>query len=734
MATTRLYTFIDLFTTNDEENKLPLQKIEIPIIQRDYAQGRQTDDVNRIRERFLTSLYDALTLDKQIKLDFVYGDINENGVLIPLDGQQRLTTLFLLHWYIARHESVSEEIGAFVGKFSYETRYSARTFCDKLMEFSPDFSQDNLSEEIKDQSWMPLDWKHDPTINSMLTMLDDIHTMFHNTTGLWERLKDGCISFYFLSLTDMGLTDDLYIKMNSRGKPLTEFEHFKAEWEHHIGISDKEAADELGRKIDMEWTDLLWPYKGANNVIDDEFVRFYKYLCAVIYYKKYPEESIPTDIFRLTKALFNDKGDDEKMKNLEFIAETFDSLIGQDLPKLFDEFLTRESHVPGKSSISESIDVFEDCCNNFGEWRTSRIRSFSIGRMILLYAFLLYLKHKDTITKDVFARRLRVVNNLVRESEFELRDDRMNALLEQTKEVIVAGEVKTIEGRNTFNALQVQEEVEKQEWLKANANKEEMLNKLEDHPLLNGGMSVVGLDHIDFTDRFYSLFSCDHGLVNRALLTIGDYSLKIGRRYQIGSANFDVTWKSVFHTNKENIKVVNQVLCTLLEKAEVFTNDVLTKIIGEYVSTCSLFDWRYYIIKYDSMRPERYGMYYWNAPEEKGKNSYNILMMLTEKSITGGRNYYIFLKTLYDYFKSAYHDLEITLGDRAYNGDGRVLSLCSKEVHYTDTALVIQDTNDIEQTTSIPIMQDPITKKDLEDRIDIGIRELCSLVKKEPFL
>ena len=70
MATTRLYTFIDLFTTNDEENKLPLQKIEIPIIQRDYAQGRQTDDVNRIRERFLTSLYDALTLDKQIKLDF----------------------------------------------------------------------------------------------------------------------------------------------------------------------------------------------------------------------------------------------------------------------------------------------------------------------------------------------------------------------------------------------------------------------------------------------------------------------------------------------------------------------------------------------------------------------------------------------------------------------------------------------------------------------------------------
>jgi hypothetical protein len=30
----------------------------------------------------------------------VYGDVRA-GVLQPLDGQQRLTTLFLLHWYVA---------------------------------------------------------------------------------------------------------------------------------------------------------------------------------------------------------------------------------------------------------------------------------------------------------------------------------------------------------------------------------------------------------------------------------------------------------------------------------------------------------------------------------------------------------------------------------------------------------------------------------------------------------
>ena len=110
MAITNLYTLIDLFKATEEQGNgsLPLNKIEIPIIQRDYAQGRNVPEVNRIRKRFLGSLHTALTENKQLKLDFVYGDINEEKVLTPLDGQQRLTTLFLLHWYIGRHECIED--------------------------------------------------------------------------------------------------------------------------------------------------------------------------------------------------------------------------------------------------------------------------------------------------------------------------------------------------------------------------------------------------------------------------------------------------------------------------------------------------------------------------------------------------------------------------------------------------------------------------------------------------
>ena len=261
-----LHTFIDIFSNED----LPIKKIVIPIIQRDYAQGRTDGAVVRIRERFLDALYTAVT-QTPITLDFIYGDINAKGELIPLDGQQRLTTLFLLHWYAAKKGDISMAEYAFLEGFSYETRYSARNFCKELISFTPQFSE-ILSWEIRDQYWYPLDWNKDPTIQSMMVVLDAIDQRFKNVEDLWQRLKDGAISFYFLPIQDMGLTDELYIKMNSRGKPLTRFEHFKAELERELKVIDGAKAKNMIEKIDRDWTDLLWQYRGADNIIDDEFL------------------------------------------------------------------------------------------------------------------------------------------------------------------------------------------------------------------------------------------------------------------------------------------------------------------------------------------------------------------------------------------------------------------------------------------------------------------------------
>lgn len=102
----------------------------------------------------------------------------------------------------------------------------------------------------------------------------------------------------------MGLTDEIYIKMNSRGKPLTQFEHFKAEFEHSLEKVNKSACKRVINKIDREWTDLLWPYRGENNIVDDEFLRYFRFICDILCYKKNGSPKI-TDEFDLVKEYFS---------------------------------------------------------------------------------------------------------------------------------------------------------------------------------------------------------------------------------------------------------------------------------------------------------------------------------------------------------------------------------------------------------------------------------------------
>ena len=97
---------------------------------------------------------------------------------------------------------------------------------------------------------------------------------------LLERLKsaDSPISFYLLNMEDknMPLTDDLYIKMNARGKTLTDFENFKADLLKYK-LSDREylipendtSENSFSLLLDIRWTDLFWPYRSAEYHIDE---------------------------------------------------------------------------------------------------------------------------------------------------------------------------------------------------------------------------------------------------------------------------------------------------------------------------------------------------------------------------------------------------------------------------------------------------------------------------------
>ena len=254
--------------------------IEIPIIQRDYAQGRIGKE--QLRTSFLKELKEALDKKQLLKLDFVYGSV-ENGHLQPLDGQQRLTTLWLLHWYIALKAEKLKEASNILKNFSYETRISSREFCKKLCEADfTQFVEGSVVDFITQQTWFYSSWKQDPTIQAMLRMLgntseeeglkDNIEEVFRggDFNKYWELLtQEGApIAFYYQPLKDFGLSDDLYIKMNARGKQLTPFENFKADL---IGYIEQQAKDEKNDKKE-EWNKLLDVYKGIPILLDTDWM------------------------------------------------------------------------------------------------------------------------------------------------------------------------------------------------------------------------------------------------------------------------------------------------------------------------------------------------------------------------------------------------------------------------------------------------------------------------------
>lgn len=245
-------------------NKL---KVEIPIIQRDFAQGRIGQE--KVRQRFLHALYDAVVNQTSLELDFIYGS-KESGSLQPLDGQQRLTTLFLLHWYAACKDGVLIDFEEYFKNFTYETRYSSRTFCEKLSSNKLNFSEllsadegknNRISNTITNASWFFLAWSKDPTVSSMLNMLNDIDNKFKDVEELWQKLTGNrIVTFHYVELKNFGLSDDLYIKMNARGKALTSFENFKAGLERYINQPSWEKSDtsKFAKELDTTWTDLFW--------------------------------------------------------------------------------------------------------------------------------------------------------------------------------------------------------------------------------------------------------------------------------------------------------------------------------------------------------------------------------------------------------------------------------------------------------------------------------------------
>jgi len=612
---------------NNLLNLLRESKIVIPPIQRDYAQGRNTGKIPTIRERFLDNIVEVLTNEKQalMELDFIYGytetDSTGNSqvsIFKPLDGQQRLTTLFLIHWFVANKEKVKvEDVKPLLSKFSYATRKTSRSFCEKLIDFKIDWTDEKkVDEQIVNQSWFYSNWKNDPTIQSMLVVLRTIQDKFEGLSNLWDKLSgdNPRIVFHLLSMNDLGLPDDLYIKMNARGKPLTDFEHFKSSFSE---ILKDDKAKYFNDKVDGEWSDLFWKiFKDRETgdiakLVDEGFLSFFWYITDILIKK---QGIVIADEFWLKRV---NKVYSKNDENVQFLFDCIDLFlkISKETEHSFDNifYIADDDFVITKTKLffkNADPNLFHKCVETYLH------NNFVIREQLLLYAFIKINLDKVKVPSNFY----RLTRNLLEHaSDKQVRNENLNNLYSAI-EALINGE--RLPENLPFTHRQLNEEAAKEALLETNPELIETIYKLEDHTLLRGSIGVFLLDTtigdlgVVFLKEFYA--DCNFIEISKALLTFGFYPQFYGVDYmRFGNKN-NSTWREILNqsenrTGFENTSIILQNY--LKFRIANSTIDNLNIVHNYQIIPNTPKDLRYYLIKYNSFihwnDNQTDGFYWW---------------------------------------------------------------------------------------------------------------------------
>lgn len=364
-------------------------------------------------------------------------------------------------------------------KFSYETRSSSREFCEKLCSLDASLKNEkDIVGVITRQTWFFSAWKQDPTIKSMLCMLsgtdnsddkngdfvDGIEELFANVTDFghyWECLKsaDCPIHFNFLPLSsdELPVSDDLYIKMNARGKPLSSFENFKADlikWiykdenKNAFGENESErnkTRAEYASLIDNQWTDIFWEAGEEKGNVDEIYFAFINrfLLNSIVIHNDFTPDFLQNGItktdsngkeYLVKPELFDyfygttyegdTKGNDDRRiayKNFDFYEKALgygNSDVLKELKKVFQLMPERSSMASlfparidkkGKFFIpTYSGKDIED----FNHVKIKETTSITLQQRVVFEAICQYMIEADKFEETSFRRWMRVVWNI----------------------------------------------------------------------------------------------------------------------------------------------------------------------------------------------------------------------------------------------------------------------------------------------------------------------------------
>ena len=139
------------------------------------------------------------------------------------------------------------------------------------------------------QDWfMMTEWNYDVSIINMLSIIVEISGRIKENLGdkteivnFIDKDENNPFQFDFIYVDDISKSDDLYIKINARGKALSPFENLKSDIDEYWNNEDK-------TKLDAEWTEYVWNQLDVNDKNKEKsFDNSFYNLLSNIFYLQY---------------------------------------------------------------------------------------------------------------------------------------------------------------------------------------------------------------------------------------------------------------------------------------------------------------------------------------------------------------------------------------------------------------------------------------------------------------
>lgn len=205
--------------------------VYIPDMQRDYCWGVTTINNTDITlfENFINTLEQNINENrKDFTMGLFYG-YTESKRLYLCDGQQRITSLYLILLYGYKLGLVNEDILTRnnITTLQYAVRDSSLFFLNDLFVHIKHIEK---IESIKYTDWYINEYNNDDTIINIMASLNTLEINYENNIESLNKLIAYIlneINFIFIDMDTRENGEETYVLLNTTGEPLTRIENLK---------------------------------------------------------------------------------------------------------------------------------------------------------------------------------------------------------------------------------------------------------------------------------------------------------------------------------------------------------------------------------------------------------------------------------------------------------------------------------------------------------------------------